>query len=299
MIERKLLGQRVREFQVHEFIASSLKNVGYSNTKIVRTPLGEKIMVYASRPGLVVGRKGENIKKLTTTLKKKFKFENPEIELQEVENPEVDAQIVAERIASSLERFGTQRFKGIGHKALSDVMNAGARGIEVLISGKVPSARAKTWRFYSGYLKKSGDAAISQVKRAFAAANLKSGTIGIRVAIMPQSVKLPDDMSIIERTEEQRAETEKKQEEKTATTEESTIKEEKKPKRQRRKKISEEAEGTEINDEGKKQKRSRKKTSKEEPAGEPKMPEAGQTEAKIREAEKSEDEKGEVPEETK
>ncbi|MBI4139657.1 30S ribosomal protein S3 [Candidatus Woesearchaeota archaeon] len=299
MIERKLLGQRVREFQVHEFIASSLKNVGYSHTKIIRTPLGEKIMVYASRPGLVVGRKGENIKKLTATLKKKFKFENPEIELQEVENPEVDAQIVAERIASSLERFGTQRFKGIGHKALSDVMSAGARGIEVLISGKVPSARAKTWRFYSGYLKKSGDASISQVKRAFAAANLKSGTIGIRVAIMPQSVKLPDDMSIIEKTAEQKIEEEKKQEEKPAVPEESTTKEEKTHKRQRKKKSIEESEKAESSSEEKRQKRSRKKTSKEEPVEEPRMPEASQTEVKVQETEKLEDKKEEVTEETK
>src|SRR3989338_3610806 len=198
MIERKLLGQRVREFQVHEFIASNLKNVGYSGTKIVRTPLGEKIIVYASRPGLVVGRKGENIKKLTNTLKKKFKFENPEIELMEVDGPDTDARIVAERIASSLERFCIQRFKGVGHKALSDVMNAGARGIEILISGKVPSARARTWRFYAGYLKKSGDASLSQVSRAIAAANLKSGTIGIKVCIMPKNVHLPDDMKIID-----------------------------------------------------------------------------------------------------
>ena len=198
MIERKLLGQRVREFQVHEFIASNLKNVGYSGTKIVRTPLGEKIIVYASRPGLVVGRKGENIKKLTNTLKKKFKFENPEIELMEVDGPDTDARIVAERIASSLERFGIQRFKGVGHKALSDVMAAGARGIEILISGKVPSARARTWRFYAGYLKKSGDASLSQVRRAIAAANLKSGTIVIKVCIMPRDVHLPDDMKIVD-----------------------------------------------------------------------------------------------------
>src|SRR3989338_4444427 len=196
MIERKLLGQRVREFQVHEFIASSLKNVGYSSTKIVRTPLGEKIIVYASRPGLVVGRKGENIKKLTNTLKRKFNLENPQIEIAEVEQPNLDAQIVAERIASTIERFGIQKFKAIGHKTMTDVMNAGALGIEIIISGKVPSARAKSWRFYSGYLKKCGNIATEGVKRAQAIAIMKTGEIGIKVAIMPPNTKLPDDIEV-------------------------------------------------------------------------------------------------------
>src|SRR3989338_8473424 len=196
MIERKLLGQRVREFQVHEFIASSLKNVGYSSTKIVRTPLGEKIIVYASRPGLVVGRKGENIKKLTNTLKRKFNLENPQIEIAEVEQPNLDAQIVAERIASTIERFGIQKFKAIGHKTMTDVMNAGALGIEIIISGKVPSARAKSWRFYSGYLKKCGNIATEGVKRAQAVAINKLGEIGVKVAIMPPGTILPDDIVV-------------------------------------------------------------------------------------------------------
>ena len=196
MIERKILAAKMRELQVHEFLQNALHNVGHSSTKIVRTPLGEKILVSASRPGLVVGRKGENIKKLTLTLKKKFKFENPEIELVEVEQPNLDARIIAERIASGLERFGIQRFKAIGHRALTDVMGSGARGIEIHISGKVPSARAKTWRFYSGYLKKSGDAAVTIVRKAQATAKLKSGTIGVKVSIMPPNIPLPDEITV-------------------------------------------------------------------------------------------------------
>ena len=101
---------------------------------------------------------------------------------------------VAESIANSLERFGTARFKGIGHKAMTDIMNAGARGVEILISGKVPSSRAKTWRFYLGYLKKSGDVAVSGVDNAYASAKLKTGIVGVQVKIMPSSTKLPDDV---------------------------------------------------------------------------------------------------------
>lgn len=196
MIERKFVQEKFKEYQIQDYIAKTLKNVGHSHTKLVRTPLGEKIIIFASRPGLVVGRKGENIKKLTATLKKKFNLENPQIEISEVEQPLLDAQIVAERIASTLERFGTQKFKAIGHKTMSDVMNAGALGIEIIISGKVPSARAKSWRFYSGYLKKSGSIALTGMRNANASAQLKSGTVGVKVKILPPDVKLPDDIEL-------------------------------------------------------------------------------------------------------
>src|SRR3990167_9724262 len=118
MIERKFVAQRIKEFQIQEFIQQNLKSVGHSMTKMQKTPVGEKIIIYASRPGLIVGRKGENIKQLTKTLKKKFNLENPQIEISEVENPMLDATMVVERIVDSLERFGTQRFKGIGHKMM-------------------------------------------------------------------------------------------------------------------------------------------------------------------------------------
>ena len=196
MIERKFVREKLKELAVHEFISSSLQNVGHSRTKLMRTPLGEKVTVYASRPGLVVGRKGENIKKLTTALKKGFNLENPQIEIAEVEKPNLDAQIVAERIASTIERFGAKKFKGVGHKTMSDVMNSGALGVEIIISGKVPSQRAKSWRFYKGYLKKCGNISIEGVRHAVASARTKTGAIGVRVSIMPPDVKLPDDIQV-------------------------------------------------------------------------------------------------------
>jgi len=58
MIERDFVKQKKREFQVQKFITSTLKNVGHSYTEIQRTPLGEKIIIHTSRPGLIVGRKG-------------------------------------------------------------------------------------------------------------------------------------------------------------------------------------------------------------------------------------------------
>lgn len=216
MIERKFVKQNMKEFQIQEFITNNLRNVGHSHTKMQKTPLGEKIVIYSSRPGLIVGKKGQNIKQLTKTLKKKFELENPQIEMSEVENPNLDANIVAERVADSLERFGTAKFKGIGHKVMSGVMQAGALGVEIRISGKIPSARAKSWRFYSGYLKKCGDIALTCIRRASVSAKLKTGIIGVKVSIMPPDIKLPDDINIIEEKEDavKEIEEENKKEEK-------------------------------------------------------------------------------------
>ena len=68
MIERKFVAQRLKEFQIQEYISKNLSKVGHSHTKMQRTPLGEKVVIYASRPGLIVGRKGSNIQQLTKTL---------------------------------------------------------------------------------------------------------------------------------------------------------------------------------------------------------------------------------------
>lgn len=202
MIERDFISRNKLEYQIQEFVKLSLKDVGLSHVKIQRTPLGEKIILFASRPGLIIGGGGTNIKKLTKQLKKKFNLENPQIEISEIVDVNLVAAVVAERIARALEKFGTMRFKGIGHKAMADVINSGARGVEILISGKIPSARARTWRFYQGYLKKCGNPALELVDTAYAIARLKSGIVGIKVSIMPPNVKLPDDIQIKQETEE-------------------------------------------------------------------------------------------------
>jgi small subunit ribosomal protein S3 len=202
MIERKIIADKVKEFQIKEFVANQLGKVGLSDVKLQKTPLGEKIIIAASRPGLVVGRAGANITKLTKELKKNFSLENPQIEIEEVQQTDIDSNIIAEMIAGSLERFGSARFKGIGHKAMSNVMNAKALGVEILISGKIPSSRAKTWRFYQGYLKKCGDISISGVDKAYASAKLKTGIVGIKVSIMPSHIKLPDNIQLRSKIQE-------------------------------------------------------------------------------------------------
>jgi len=212
MIERDFVKQKKKEFQVQGFITSTLKNVGHSYTELRRTPLGEKVIIHTSRPGLIVGRKGQNISRLTDLLRTEFKLENPQVEISEVEHPDLEANIVGERIASALERFGSNRFKGIMHRTMSDVIAAGARGVEIRLSGKLPGARAKSWRIYGGYLKKCGDAAMTYVSKANVVAKLKSGVIGIQVSILPPGITMPDSIRVLDPTEAK--ETTEKSEEK-------------------------------------------------------------------------------------
>jgi len=202
MIERQIVAQKKKEYQIQEMISKNVKGSGYSHTKLQRTPLGEKIIIHAARPGLIVGRKGQNIIKLTNDLKKSFELENPQIEINEIDNTNTDATVVAGKIAESLERFGTARFKGIMHKTMEEVMNAGALGIEIVISGKIPGSRAKSWRVYSGYLKKCGDIAINWVNKAKVKAVIKTGVVGVKVSIMPPGIKLPDNIQLLEEKQE-------------------------------------------------------------------------------------------------
>ena len=261
MIERQFVLQKIKKQQIQEYMAKMLAKAGYSHTDIQRTPLGEKVIVYTTRPGLVVGKKGENIKKLTAYLKSKFKLENPQIEIGEIENPLLDVQYVSDRIAYSLERFGPKRFKSIGYRALQDIMNAGAIGAEILVSGKIPSARARAWRFSAGYLKKSGSIAQYDIKKAVNKVNLRPGTVGIKVSIMTPDIELPDkivlpsekeaeiqveEVKVEENKEVKQVEvkekeaTEVKKEEKTEVKKEEVKKEKKKaePKKETKKKTA-------------------------------------------------------------
>ena len=246
MIERQFISQKIKEFQIQEHIKSELAGTGFSHIEIQRTPLGEKVIIFTARPGLVVGRKGENIKKLTNLLKKRFKMENPQIEIGEISSPMLDANYVADKISATLVKFGSKRFKSIGYKTLQDILDHGALGAEIVISGKVPSARARSWRFKAGHLKKSGDISANKVKRSIATANLKSGTVGIKVSIMTPDIIMPDRVFIIDKNAElteKKEETPKitiaeiKKEDEKAVEELKELVKEAKPKKTRAKKV--------------------------------------------------------------
>jgi len=233
MIEKDILSKKIKEHQIAEYISNVLDKPGYSHIEIKRTPLGEKIIIYTSKPGLIVGRKGANIKELTEVLKRRFKMENPQIEIGEIENPNLNPQSVAKNIIHSFERFGPKRFKFTGYKVLDNIMDSGAKGAEIVISGRgLPGARAKTWRFSSGHLKKSGDISESFVKRGFAVAHLKSGSVGVKVSILLPDTLLPDHIELEEEKEEELEKFEKEPQEIVKINKE----EEKQPKKKKSKK---------------------------------------------------------------
>ena len=195
MEERKTVDFKKAEFSVKEHIKSSLGKGKISRVKIEYTPVGEKIIIATNKPGLVIGRGGERIEELTRILKTKFKLENPHIEIEEIMVPELDSQIMADEIALGLERFGPLKFKVIAYRTLQRIIAAGALGTEIRLNGKLPSSRAKNWRFAQGYLKKTGDSA-KVVDVAHARAETKPGTVGIKVSILVPTAELKDTIVI-------------------------------------------------------------------------------------------------------
>jgi len=195
MEEKKTVKFKKEEFAMREKIKADIGKGKVSKVRIEYTPVGEKIVVTTNKPGLIIGRGGEKIEELTKMLKYEFKLENPHIEIEEIKNPDFDAQLTADEIALALEKLGPLKFKVIAYKALQRIMKAGALGTEIRLSGKLPSARARTWRFAQGYLKKTGDTA-KVVDRAQARAETKPGTVGVKVSILTPDAVLKDRIKV-------------------------------------------------------------------------------------------------------
>ncbi|PIN94608.1 30S ribosomal protein S3 [Candidatus Pacearchaeota archaeon CG10_big_fil_rev_8_21_14_0_10_30_48] len=195
MEERKFVALKKEENAIKEFVKNYLGKGKVSKVQIEYTPVGEKVIMFTSKPGLIIGRGGEKINSLTNVLKKKFKFENPHIEIQEITNPNLDAQSVADEIAMNIESKGSLKFKIISYRLLKQIVDAGALGVELQLSGKLPSARARTWRFTKGYLKKVGDSS-KVVDKAISIAQTKMGSIGIQVSILHPDAKIHDKIDL-------------------------------------------------------------------------------------------------------
>jgi small subunit ribosomal protein S3 len=195
MEERNTVKFKKDEFAMRESLKDEIGKGKVSKVRIEYTPVGEKIIVSTNKPGLIIGRGGEKIAELTELLKKEYKLENPHIEIDEIKKPEFDAQLIADDIALSMERFGPLKFKVVAYRALQRIIKAGALGCEIKLSGKLPSSRSKTWRFSQGYLKKTGDSS-KVVDRAQAIAHTKPGVVGVSVGILPPTAVLQDRITV-------------------------------------------------------------------------------------------------------
>ena len=182
-IEKTFVKEGIRESRIENFLREKFKRAGYSRSEIHRTPIGMRIIVYANKPGLVIGRSGRRIQSITDEIKEKFGFENPLIDVRQVDNPFLDANIVASRVADSLERG--INYKRVCNYYIQKIMGAGAIGVQIRASGKISGVqRSRFQKFRDGFIAHSGDFAEKFVDKGYAQANLRPGVGGIQVKIM-------------------------------------------------------------------------------------------------------------------
>lgn len=197
--EMEFIEQGLRRSQIDEYFADELARAGYGGMELAPTPMGIQIVLKAEKPGMVIGKGGKNIRKITTQLEERFDLEDPQIDVQEVDEPDLNAQIVADRLANALERGWY--FRKAGHTTIDRIMEAGALGAEIVLSGKVTGNRGRVEKFNRGYIKHNGEPAEEIVDHGQGVSVMKLGTIGVNVKIIPPGANLPDDFEVEEDAE--------------------------------------------------------------------------------------------------
>lgn len=122
------------DLEIRRFIQESMGRAGISRVEIERFPNQVAITIWTARPGIVIGRKGASVKQLRDDLKA-MTYKRVSIDVQEVEQPELDAKLVAENVVSQLERRISPR--RAMHRAIQAAMRAGAQGIKVMCKGRL------------------------------------------------------------------------------------------------------------------------------------------------------------------
>ena len=198
-VERIILRDKLKKATVKEFLEKEFERAGCGLVDIQRTPMGTRVIIKAQRPGLVIGRRGATIRNLTEVLKDKYDIDNPQIEVNELEVPELNAQVMARNVASLLERGF--HFRRAAYTTLRRIMDAGARGTQITVSGKLTGERSRMAKFIDGYIKHCGEPAALYVDHGIATARLKKGVIGVQVKIIPPGVIMPDEIKTFKEQE--------------------------------------------------------------------------------------------------
>lgn len=214
--ERKFIRENMNRILIKEFLIKKIEGAGFGGMNIQRTPMGTRINILVERPGMVIGKGGSKIKELTEAIKENFNVDNPQIEIEEAgSRASLNAQIMAEKLAEALERGW--HFRRAGHSTVRRIMQAGAKGCQIIIAGKLTGARHRTEKFTEGHVKYCGETAKEVMDIGYAVAKLKAGVLGVKVRIMAPDAKLPDEIKIlIPESEKQKEKTkveEKKEEE--------------------------------------------------------------------------------------
>ncbi len=188
-IKKYFIEMNVTRLKIDEYLAKTLYKAGYAGVDLFRTPLGDRVVIYADRPAMVIGRRGQQIKKLADILSKYFRLDNPQITVTGLEVPELNAKVMASRIALALEKG--YHFRRAAFVALRRILSAGAVGCEIVISGKLTSERARYEKIRAGKVYKTGGHLDRLVDRATVSALLKPGLYGVEVVIVKPGT--PDD----------------------------------------------------------------------------------------------------------
>jgi small subunit ribosomal protein S3 len=212
---KSLLSMSKNFAEMDEFFERELRDAGYGGLEIQKSPIGTTLKVYVARPGLAIGRRGTGIKELTDKVVAQFGFQNPQIAVSEVKDPELNAKIMAARIAQIVSR-GTA-FRRAAMWSMNNIMAAGAMGVEVSIAGKLRSDRAHGEKYRAGIVPKSGETANRVVREATTDVLLKLGLYGIKVKIAIRDA-VPPDVQLTEEIAKEQEENAKAQGEGTEGT---------------------------------------------------------------------------------
>jgi len=195
--ERKFIRENTKRSLIKRFLVKEIEGAGFGGMSIQRTPIGTRVNILVERPGMVIGKSGAKIRELTESIRVKFNVDNPQIEIQEAgSSASLNAQIMAEKLAEALERGW--HFRRAGHSTVRRIMQSGAKGCQVIISGKLTGERHRTEKFTEGHVKYCGETAKLMMDIGFAVAKLKPGVLGVKVRIMRPDARMPDDIKIVQ-----------------------------------------------------------------------------------------------------
>jgi len=193
--ERNFIRENTNRILIKEFLIKKIEGAGFGGMNIQRTPMGTRINILVERPGMVIGKGGSKIKELTEAIREQFNVDNPQIEIEEAGGKaSLNAQIMAEKLAEALERGW--HFRRAGHSTVRRIMDAGAKGCQIIIAGKLTGARHRTEKFTQGHVKYCGETAKEVMDIGYAVAKLKAGVLGVKVRIMDPDAKLPDEIKL-------------------------------------------------------------------------------------------------------
>ncbi|KAJ1462960.1 ribosomal protein S3 [Pelagophyceae sp. CCMP2097] len=182
--KKKFIADGVFYAELNELLNRELAEGGYAGVEVRVTPLRTEIIIRATRTQNVLGEKGQRIRELTSVVQKRFHFPDGAVELyaERVANRGLCAQAQAESLKYKL--LGGLAVRRACYGVVRFVMESGAKGVEVVVSGKLRAQRAKSMKFTDGYMIKTGQSKREYVDEAVRHVLMRQGVLGVKVSIM-------------------------------------------------------------------------------------------------------------------